>query len=49
MNIEQGVWKCKGMSGTGFPEVDLTEGEWNDYDEKVSPDIKFTARFYTLF
>ncbi|KAJ7487511.1 hypothetical protein B0H11DRAFT_1860583 [Mycena galericulata] len=30
----RGVWKCKGITGTVFPEVDLTEGEWNDYDEK---------------
>jgi hypothetical protein len=33
----QGVWKCKGVeSGTAFDEVDLDEGEWADYDEKVS-------------
>ena len=32
----QGIWKCKGVeSGTVFSEVDLTEGEWTDYDEKV--------------
>ncbi|KAH6917474.1 hypothetical protein BKA70DRAFT_1367901 [Coprinopsis sp. MPI-PUGE-AT-0042] len=31
----QGIWKCVGAeSGTVFDEVDLTEGEWNDYDEK---------------
>jgi len=31
----RGVWKCVGAeSGTKFPEVDLEEGEWNDYDEK---------------
>jgi hypothetical protein len=23
------------MSGNPFPEVDLSEKEWNDYDEKV--------------
>lgn len=32
----QGIWKCKGIeSGTPFSEVDLIEGEWTDYDEKV--------------
>jgi hypothetical protein len=32
----QGVWKCVGVdSGTLFREVDLSEGEWVDYDEKV--------------
>ncbi|KAF7968215.1 hypothetical protein HWV62_31583 [Athelia sp. TMB] len=31
----RGVWKCVGAeSGTKFPEVDLEDGEWNDYDEK---------------
>jgi hypothetical protein len=32
----QGTWKCIGTnSGTVFPEVQLEEGEWSDYDEKV--------------
>jgi hypothetical protein len=32
----QGIWKCVGAeSGTVFSEVDLSEGEWTDYDEKV--------------
>ncbi|GLB36062.1 putative eukaryotic protein of unknown function (DUF866) [Lyophyllum shimeji] len=31
-----GIWKCKGMKGTVFSEVDLTDGEWNDYDEKAA-------------
>ncbi|TFK77183.1 DUF866-domain-containing protein [Pluteus cervinus] len=31
----RGIWKCKGTeSGTLFPEVDLSEGEWTEYDEK---------------
>ena len=31
----QGTWKCVGVeSGTKF-DVDLSEGEWVDYDEKV--------------
>ncbi|CAL1695250.1 unnamed protein product [Somion occarium] len=33
----RGVWKCVGFeSGTVFPEVDLEEGEWFDYDEKAA-------------
>ncbi|KAJ7092635.1 hypothetical protein C8R44DRAFT_816182 [Mycena epipterygia] len=32
----RGVWKCKGMKGTVFSEVDLEDGEWNDYDEKAA-------------
>ncbi|OPL20572.1 hypothetical protein AM593_10481, partial [Mytilus galloprovincialis] len=26
-------------SGTNFPEVELTEGEWFDYDEKASVSV----------
>lgn len=39
--ICQGIWKCVGAeSGTAFSEVDLEEGEWVDYDEKViAPNI----------
>ena len=34
--VSQGIWKCKGLeSGTEFSEVDLSEREWTDYDEKV--------------
>jgi len=33
----QGTWECVGVdSGTVFQDVDLSEGEWVDYDEKVS-------------
>lgn len=33
----RGIWKCEGVEkGTKFPEVDLAEGEWVDYDEKAS-------------
>jgi len=32
----RGLWKCEGTeSHTPFGEVDLTEGEWVDYDEKA--------------
>ncbi|KAJ7357277.1 hypothetical protein DFH08DRAFT_851518 [Mycena albidolilacea] len=32
----RGIWKCKGMKGTVFGDVDLESGEWNDYDEKAA-------------
>ncbi|KAJ6519732.1 hypothetical protein C8R45DRAFT_952518 [Mycena sanguinolenta] len=32
----RGLWKCKGMKGTVFPDVDLESGEWTDYDEKAA-------------
>ena len=43
--LRQGIWKCVGAdSGTVFTDVDLEEGEWVDYDEKVS----FPPRQYFL-
>ena len=36
--LYQGKWKAVGAeSGTRFDEIDLSEGEWYDYDEKVQP------------
>ncbi|KZW02098.1 DUF866-domain-containing protein [Exidia glandulosa HHB12029] len=33
----RGIWKCEGVEkGTKFSEVDLSEGEWVDYDEKAA-------------
>jgi len=33
----KGTWKCVGVeSGTVFDDVELTEGEWIDYDEKAA-------------
>ncbi|KAF7339541.1 hypothetical protein MSAN_02168600 [Mycena sanguinolenta] len=32
----RGLWKCKGMKGTVFPDVDLEGGDWTDYDEKAA-------------
>ncbi|KAF8213136.1 hypothetical protein K438DRAFT_1565337 [Mycena galopus ATCC 62051] len=32
----RGTWKCKGMKGSLFSEVDLDSGEWTDYDEKAA-------------
>ena len=38
MHPIQGPWKCVGSKGTVFTDIDLAEGEWFDYDEKVSLD-----------
>ncbi|KAJ7225601.1 hypothetical protein GGX14DRAFT_421367 [Mycena pura] len=32
----RGIWKCEGMTGAVFPEVNLEDGEWTDYDEKAA-------------
>ncbi|KAJ3781717.1 hypothetical protein GGU11DRAFT_323160 [Lentinula aff. detonsa] len=32
----RGMWKCVGTKGTSFSEVDLSEEEWTDYDEKAA-------------
>ena len=38
-----------GESGTVFEDVDLTDKEWADYDERLSPDrIMFDANFLRL-
>jgi hypothetical protein len=40
------MWKCQGAeSGTKFNEVELEDGEWNDYDEKARPSF---TRILTL-
>ena len=39
-----GNWKATGLeSGTKFAEIDLTEGEWFDYDEKASEEVSITG------
>ncbi|KAG6818013.1 hypothetical protein H0H87_009168 [Tephrocybe sp. NHM501043] len=38
----KGIWKCRGLKGTVFTDVDLTEGEWNDYDEKAALPVGVT-------
>jgi len=36
----QGDWLATGIqSGTKFVAIDLTEGEWFDYDEKVGEEV----------
>ncbi|KAF9496112.1 DUF866-domain-containing protein [Pleurotus eryngii] len=32
----RGIWQCEGLTGAKFPEVDLENGEWVDYDEKAA-------------
>ncbi|KAH9820908.1 putative DUF866 domain protein [Teratosphaeria destructans] len=35
-----GAWKATGVeSGTKFADIDLTEGDWYDYDEKASEEV----------
>ena len=36
LTVGKGTWKCVGSSGTPFTEVEFTDGEWTDYDEKTS-------------
>lgn len=36
----QGEWLADGVdSKTKFSEIDLTEGEWFDYDEKAGEEV----------
>ncbi|KAF2716023.1 DUF866-domain-containing protein [Polychaeton citri CBS 116435] len=38
-----GEWKAAGAeSGSKFTGIDLTEGEWYDYDEKASEEVSIT-------
>lgn len=38
--LRQGDWKATGVeSGTKFSGIDLTEGEWFDYDEKAGEEV----------
>ena len=38
--IPQSGWTAQGAeSGTKFEDIDLTEGDWADYDEKVCQDM----------
>lgn len=40
MTSLQGEWEAKGLeSPTIFSGIDLQEGEWFDYDEKVSAEV----------
>jgi len=36
----QGAWKATGIeSGTKFADIDLTDGEWFDYDDKAGEEV----------
>lgn len=37
---KQGEWLAEGVdSGTKFTGIDLSEGEWFDYDEKAGDEV----------
>ncbi|KAG6862395.1 hypothetical protein C0995_011835 [Termitomyces sp. Mi166 len=38
----RGIWECKGSTGTVFPDIDLGEDGWNDYDEKAALPVGIT-------
>ncbi|TRM60252.1 hypothetical protein BD626DRAFT_505919 [Schizophyllum amplum] len=39
-DMTRGTWKCKGAdSGTVFSDVDLSDGDWTDYDEKSAQPV----------
>ncbi|KLO14492.1 DUF866-domain-containing protein [Schizopora paradoxa] len=40
----ESAWKCVGVeSGTPFPEVDLSDDYWSDYDEKASQAVSVSG------
>jgi hypothetical protein len=40
LKVLQGDWKAVGVeSGTKFASIDLTEGDWYEYDEKASEEV----------
>lgn len=39
-SLDKGSWMAEGSeSGTKFTDIDLTEGEWFDYDEKAGDEV----------
>lgn len=43
LTIDQGEWQAVGAeTGTKFSGIDLTDGEWYDYDEKASEEVSIT-------
>lgn len=44
LTLIQGEWKATGLeSGTQFSGIDLTDGEWFDYDEKAGEEVSITT------
>lgn len=40
LTTRQGAWNATGMEkGTKFSDIDLTEGDWYDYDEKAGEEV----------
>ena len=47
--IIQGEWEAKAIeSTTTFSGIDLTEGEWYDYDEKKGEEVSIKEITWTI-
>ncbi|THY01527.1 DUF866-domain-containing protein [Aureobasidium pullulans] len=45
----QGEWKATGIdSNTKFDAIDLTEGDWYDYDEKASEEVSIQGQKWEI-
>lgn len=45
----QGEWEVKGAdSSTPFSGIDLSEGEWYDYDEKAGEEVSIKEISWTV-
>jgi len=44
-----GEWKATGIeSNTKFDAIDLTEGDWYDYDEKASEEVSIQGQKWEI-
>lgn len=49
LNLVQGEWLAEGIdSGSKFTAIDLSEGEWFDYDEKANEEVSITELKWTI-
>lgn len=47
--VFQGDWEAKGIeSGSPFSGIDLSEGEWYDYDEKAGDEVSIKEISWTV-
>jgi hypothetical protein len=45
----QGEWKATGIeSNSKFDAIDLTEGDWYDYDEKASEEVSIQGQKWEI-
>jgi len=45
----KGEWLAEGVeSGTKFTSIDLTEGEWFDYDEKAGDEVSIKEMKWSI-